>query len=116
MKVRIDFLKNSKSARYIISMHPDMAEFRRFKTGNYGGNPRINRLYATLYKDLMSRGTTESIEGCKVIALANNSMEQIWNTEYQEYRHKILAANKCRTICDKKDICHGQCPLFKDIT
>ena len=67
MKFRIDFVTNSSSVSYIVSMNRSMAEFRRFKTDNYEGDERKLRIYDALYDDLTNNGKESEIEGCHVL-------------------------------------------------
>lgn len=67
MKFRIDFVTNSSSVSYIVSLHPSMAEFRRFKTNNYDGSVRKIKIYEALYNDITRHGTPMNVEGCDVI-------------------------------------------------
>lgn len=67
MKMRIDFVTNSSSVSYIVSLNADMAEFIKFKTGNFDANTRKMRIYEALFNDIRKNGTPETIAGSEIL-------------------------------------------------
>jgi hypothetical protein len=61
MKVRTDFVTNSSSVSYIVTMNLDMAEFVKAKNGDFGGDARKNRIYKALRDDLRATGLKSTL-------------------------------------------------------
>jgi hypothetical protein len=56
MKIRMDFVTNSSSVSYIISMNPDMAEFGKKKNHNFANDTRKQRILEVISNDLTANG------------------------------------------------------------
>lgn len=60
MKVRTDFVTNSSSVSYIVTMNLDMAEFVKAKNGATW-DARKNRIYGALREDLRTTGEKSTL-------------------------------------------------------
>ncbi len=56
MKIRNDFVTNSSSVSYIITINPDMAEFYKKRSRAFDGSAKKERVYNMLSRDLKSNG------------------------------------------------------------
>jgi len=61
MKVRTDFVTNSSSVSYIVTMNLDLAEFIKAKNGDFAGDVRKGRIYAALKEDLRATGERSTV-------------------------------------------------------
>lgn len=68
MKIRLDYVTNSSSVSFIISMDPDMAEFFKKKNKDFSDNPIKRRVYQLLHDDMESAGAKTMVCGEEVLA------------------------------------------------